>query len=188
MIVLLIISLILLVVGSILFLIQKSESYKKNHKKLFSLDLHISVIKDIKEHLNKIYGSSVKLTYWCISGHCHIMNEKRQTPKYINNSEWTSINKKTIENFVNTYKEFLSDFDGFIVTHTPVFALLYESFNKPIYVLNSCRFDNPFGSNKNIEMKKYLISKLQDMYKKGILRIVSNNKGDQGYLYISPTL
>ena len=149
--------------------------------KLFNLDLHISVIEDVKAHLRRYFGDAVEVVEWCISGHHRIMGKELMRPRHINNSEWRMIDRDRIQKFVSDNHEFLSTFDGFIVTHSPVFALIYESFNKPIYVVNSCRFDQPFGDS-NMEMRNYLVDGLKRMSRRGILRIISNNKGDRDYL------
>ena len=151
--------------------------------RLFNMDLHISVIEDVKTHLQRYFGHAVNIVEWCISGHHHIMNKEQKNPRHINNSEWRLIDKERIRLFVEENQKFLSEFDGFIVTHSPVFALIYQSFNKPIYVVNSCRFDQPFGFGESkADMRKYLVRELKRMNDQGILRVVSNNKGDRDYL------
>jgi len=41
----------------------------------------------------------------------------------------------------------LMDYDGFIVTHSPVFVRFFEHFKKPVILVNSCRYDQPFCWN-----------------------------------------
>jgi hypothetical protein len=100
--------------------------------KIFNLDLHISVIKDIQYILKDLYEDNVEVINWSISGHSWVFKENSVTPDIINSNTWKNINIEMINQFVHKYKDFLSTFDGFIVTHTPVFCLLYETFNKPI--------------------------------------------------------
>ena len=149
--------------------------------KLFNLDLHISVIQDVKTHLKRHFNNNIEITEWCLSDHHKIMGKPKANPKWINSSNWKSIDKQAINNFVTEYKDFLSKFDGFIVTHTPIFSLLYQSFNKPIYILNSCRFDQPV-CGKNNDFRNYYIQQMRIMNESGILKIISNNKADQAYL------
>jgi len=137
--------------------------------KLFNLDLHISVIKDIQYILKDLYTDKIEVTNWSISGHSWVFNESSVCPNIINANTWKNINKEMINDFVNNYKDFLSKFDGFIVTHTPVFCLLYETFNKPIILINSCRYEQPFSWNNDIEMWNYLNIKLKMMYDKNQL-------------------
>jgi len=150
--------------------------------KLFNLDLHISVIKDIQYILKDLYSNKIEVVNWSISSHSRLFKENSVIPDYINAQTWKNINIDMINNFVNTYKDFLSTFDGFIVTHTPVFCLLYETFNKPIILINSCRYEQPFSWNNNIEMWNYLNIKLKEMYDKNQLIAISNNKADAQYL------
>ena len=150
--------------------------------KLFNLDLHISVIKDIQYILKDLYQDKVEVFNWSISGHSWVFKEHSVMPDIINANTWKNINIDMINNFVNKYKDFLSTFDGFIVTHTPVFCLLYETFNKPIILINSCRYEQPFSWNNNISMWNYLNFKLKEMYDKKQLVVISNNKGDAEYL------
>ena len=51
--------------------------------------------------------------------------------------------------YVWRYAAELDKYDGFIVTHTPVFARLFEHLNKPVILVNSCRYDQPFCYNAN---------------------------------------
>ena len=150
--------------------------------KLFNLDLHISVIKDIQYILKDLYENKIEVTNWSISDHSWVFNENSVCTDIINLNTFRNINKEMINNFVIRYKDFLSTFDGFIVTHTPVFCLLYETFNKPIILINSCRYEQPFSWNNNIDMWNYLNIKLKEMYDKNILIAISNNKADAQYL------
>lgn len=164
--------------------------------KLFNIDLHISVIKDIQYIIKHLYEDKIEVTNWSLSRHSWVFNENSVYPDIINAETWKNIDKVMIDNFVNKYKDFLCTFDGFIVTHTPVFCLLYETFNKPIILINSCRYEQPFSWNNNIEMWNYLNIKLKYMYDKNQLITISNNKADAKYLkngtnidsYIIPSL
>lgn len=147
------------------------------------MDLHISVIADVKYILKDIYKDNILITDWSLSGHSWVFNGKKTTPQHINSNTWHQINLDMINNFVNTYYDFLSNFDGFIVTHSPVFCLLYEKFNKPIILVNSCRYEQPFSwKNGNINMWNYLNNKLKELHEKKILIAISNNKADAEYL------
>lgn len=150
--------------------------------KLFNLDLHISVIKDIQYILSDIYSDKVDIINWSLSGHSWIFNENTMSPEIINSNTWKDINLNMINDFVDKYKDFLKTFDGFIVTHTPVFCLLYETFNKPIILINSTRYEQPFSWNNNIEMWDYLNVKLKELNDKKLLISVSNNIADAKYL------
>lgn len=156
--------------------------------KFFNLDLHISVIRDVKSILFQLYPE-IEVINWSISGHSFLTDGYHET-KIINKDTWKNIDLKMIEQFNSEYGSFLKQFDGFIVTHTPVFALLYEKYNKPIIMVNSCRYEQPFCWNRtsaeNIqrseEMQKYLEAKLAEMHHKGQLISICNNLADAEYL------
>ena len=152
--------------------------------RFFNLDLHISVISDVSYILKELYGDDVEIENWSISGHSWVFRKRQQNVKFVNANTWKFFNKEMIDAFVKEYFVHLSTFDAFIVTHTPIFALLFESFNKPIIVINSCRYEQPysFNENNNLGRWNYLNMKLKQMHDKGQLTIISNNKGDQEYL------
>ena len=151
-------------------------------KKIFNLDLHISVIEDLSTILKNIYGDKVELTNWSISGSNHLLGKASTDVKIVNQGSWKNFDMKMISDFQNEYDSFLSGFDAFVVTHTPVFAMLYEKYGKPIIVVNSCRYDQPFCWNKNTEMLNRFNEALKRMQSSGQLIIVSNNIPDQTYL------
>ena len=131
--------------------------------KLFNMDLHISVIEDVKTHLKRHFENDVEITEWCVSGHHSIVNKPKASPRWVNASNWRRIDEGAVSRFVTEYRDFLSSFDGFIVTHSPVFALLFQAFNKPIYVLNSCRFDQPMSGQDN-DFRKHFIKQFMILY------------------------
>ena len=147
--------------------------------KLFNLDLHISVIADVEYILKDIYGDKIDITNFSISGHNWVFNKPTANVKYVNQHTWKHINEEMIENFTEHYKDYLSQFDGFLVTHTPVFALLYEKCNKPIIIVNSCRYEQPYSWNNDIKGWDWLNTKLKNMKN---VHFISNNKADQSYL------
>jgi len=150
--------------------------------KLFNMDLHISVIKDFQNIAEKLFGKNIEITNWSISCHNWVFNQPTAKVKIINQNTWTNIDDYMIQKFNIEYEQVLSEYDGFIVTHAPVFALIYEQYNKPIIVINSCRFDQPFCWNNNIKGFEWLVEGLHRLKNKGLLHIFSNNKADQEYL------
>lgn len=150
--------------------------------KLFNLDLHVSVIEDFINIMNKLYGKNVSITNWSISGPNVIFKKPNINVDIINNNTWKRINTDLINKFVDTYFDFLSQFDGFVVTHSPVFCLLYEKFNKPIILINSTRYEQPFSWTNNIDAWDNLNKKLKCLADKKQLIAISNNKADQEYL------
>jgi hypothetical protein len=151
--------------------------------KLFNLDLHISVIADIKNIAQTLYGSRVEITNWSISGHTWVFQNLPRDVQIINQQTWRSIDSEMITQFQTVYDDFLSQFDGFIVTHTPVLCLLYEKYNKPILLINSCRYEQPYSWSGDFMKWQWLSQGLQRLSQSGLLTVVSNNKADQEYLH-----
>jgi hypothetical protein len=87
-----------------------------------------------------------------------------------------------INQFCIKYDHILKTFDGFIVTHSPVFCLIFERYNKPIILINSCRYEQPYCWNNNLVNWNYLSHKLNHLFYKKILIPVSNNLADKDYL------
>ncbi len=153
-------------------------------KKIFNLDLHISVIADVKNIVSQLYPTDqIQITDWCISGHSWVFNRQPDTPEIVNANTWRGINTKMIQEFVEKYKDYLSHFDCFIVTHTPVFCRLFESFGKPIILVNSCRYEQPYcwtGTEGHAEWLK-TIECFKTLTKKNLLTVVNNNLADKEY-------
>jgi hypothetical protein len=116
---------------------------------------------------------------WSISGHAWLMNKEPKQIKYINQNTWRNINDSLADQFYDHYKDQLSGYDGFIVTHTPCFSLLYKKFNKPIIVVASTRYEDPF-SNNMVEWAKFN-RYLQEGIDSGQIIPISNNKYDSKY-------
>lgn len=150
----------------------------------FNLDLHISVIEDIKDICTRLYGDKIQITNWSISGHNWVFNKPTKDVKHITAESWLDIDESLIKAFQDEYDEELKTYDGFIVTHTPVFALLFEKYKKPILIVNTCRYDQPFCMDGRLgdPMKHTLDTSLKRMTQSRQALIVSNNRYDQWYL------
>jgi hypothetical protein len=157
-------------------------------KKLFNLDLHISVIADIKNIIGDIYKDEIEITEWSLSGHTWVFDKKPNKIEIINQNSWKMINRNMISKFNEKYRDFLSQFDGYIVTHTPVFCLLYEEYKKPIFLINSCRYEQPYCWYFNQHDFDYLNKKLYQMWNKKQIIAVSNNLGDLEYLKLGTNI
>lgn len=153
--------------------------------RLLNIDLHISVITDVIYILKDVYGDKIEITNHSISGHNWVLNKPTSNVKIINQHTWKDINEDVINKFAEYYTSYFSKFDGFIVTHTPVFALLFEKFNKPVIVVNSCRYEQPYSWKNDVTSWKWLNTKLANMKN---LYIISNNKADQEYLKLGTGL
>jgi hypothetical protein len=144
--------------------------------KLFNMDLHISVINDFKNIFPEF-----DITNWCLSGHAWVFSKQTEYPNHINPSTWININEEMIANFQNEYDHFLRTFDGFICGHPNSFISIFEKYEKPIIMINSCRYDLPFCYSKNYSMLQSYKNCLKRLNEKGLLIAVSNNKADQEY-------
>jgi hypothetical protein len=145
--------------------------------KFFNLDLHISVIGDLK-NLFESYGHQVES--WSISEHTWVFKNERAKVEVVNEKTWRNLDREMCDRFYEHYKDYLSQFDAFIVTNNASFALLYEKFDKPIIIVNSTRYENPFTHKP--EKWAWLDAFLKKGVEKNQIFIVSNNKGDRDYL------
>jgi hypothetical protein len=153
--------------------------------RLFNLDLHISVIEDIKDICKRVFPEgTVEITNWSLSGHNWVFKKPNVEVKHITADTWMDIDEAMIEAFQKEYDEELNQYDGFIVTHTPIFALLFEKYKKPILIVNTCRYDQPFcmTGELNHPLKLKLDESLYRMSHSGQAIIVSNNQYDDWYL------
>jgi len=148
-------------------------------KRLFNMDLHISVIEDFKNLF-----PNFDITHWCLSGHAWVFNRKTEFPDHINPQTWQKIDKHMILKFQERYDTFLKQFDGFICAHPNVFAMIFEKYNKPIILINSCRYDIPFCWSRNMDTLREYKECLHRLNDKKLLIAVSNNKADQLYTKI----
>jgi hypothetical protein len=152
--------------------------------RLFNLDLHVSVISDIRNICQQLYREEIEITSWSITGESHkfLLKEAPKPVEIVNEKTWYTLNPNMIAQFVSKYHDFLSTFDGFIVTHTPSFAMLYATFNKPVLIINSCRYDQPFSWSQDGYMWNELNTVLKMLHDKGLLKVVSNNLADKAYI------
>ena len=149
--------------------------------RLFNLDLHIGVIRDLKQEI--MTHANVELISWSISNHNGIARKFLDVPdpvKFVNNKNWLNLDIDIRGKFVEEYGKFLKKFDGFIVTHTPSFIQLFEDLGKPILLLNSTRYEAPY-TNDFVQWDS-LNQSIQRLSTTGLLLAASNNKGDQAYL------
>ncbi len=156
--------------------------------KLFNLDLHISVIEDIKDICQRLFGDRVAITNWSISSHNWVFDKQTPPIEAITAENWKSFDETHIQAFHKAYDDWMSTFDGFVVTHTPVFALLFEKYGKPIVIVNSCRYDQPYCWNPNPVMQSKLDACLRRLVESGQTTIISNNLADEWYLQRKTTI
>jgi len=163
---------------------------------LFNIDLHISVIADVKNIFNKLYPN-IQISDWSLSGHNWVFNKKPTSVEILTQNSWPNLNLDIIKQFQHKYDDILSSFDGFIVCHPNAFVFLFEKYNKPIIMVNSCRYDMPFCWNNNLFMISEFHELLKRLTQKNLLTVISNNNADYDYFkagnpniepYIIPSL
>jgi hypothetical protein len=169
--------------------IEQIKRKRKNSTPLiFNLDLHISVIADLKSGLK---SHDANLVNWSISGanrHNRRVFKVQDPVRVINGKSWTSLDDKLIEEFVFHYKSFLSQFDGFITCYPPSFAALFENFKKPSLVMSATRYEAPYTSRPSSwhDLNRYLVSE----HNSGRMILAGNNQADcdymEYYLGVSP--
>lgn len=146
--------------------------------KFFNIDLHISIIADM---INIFGDLGHEITEWSLSNHTWVFNKQKANVPMLDNSRWTKISPQQFsDEFYLTYKDKFSDYDGFIVTYPPPFALLYKHFNKPIIINNPIRYEWPFSFRKNDW--EYFNDYLRDGVDTGKIILVANNLHDKKYM------
>ena len=142
--------------------------------KLFNLDMHISIVHDVK-HIFQNLNHTVDSVN--LSGHTWVNGEKPGKNKVVNVKNWKKIDQKMCDNFYRKYKRKLKDYDAFILSYPPAFALLFEKFQKPIITIACTRFDYPLKA----ENLNWLLEGMQRLKKNGQLFPVANNLLDKHY-------
>jgi len=144
--------------------------------KFFNLDCHVSVIADIKK-IFKDLGHEV--VSWSISGHNWVFDRNSDNVDVINQSNWRQIDSQMCDQFYERYKDYLTQFDGFICTYPLSFSLLYEKFNKPIILHIPIRYEVPFENSKEkwINFNKFLIKGIENR----IVFPIANSVYDKNY-------
>jgi len=142
--------------------------------KFFNIDFHISVVADL-QHIFTNLGH--QFDDWCLSGHHWVLNKKKMDIPLLNGWE-KIIDKQLWNDFADTYPE-LEKYDAFVCTYPPVFAMLYNNFNKPIIIHIPIRYEHPFTQNrKNWEIWNQW---LRDNMDSGKVIVACNSKFEKFY-------
>ena len=144
--------------------------------KFFNLDLHISVIEDLK-CIFKDLGHQIDSV--CISGHNFVFNRNPQQIETVTQQNWHMMDIRMCHNFYEKWKNILNQYDGFVVTYPPAFSLLYQYFDKPIIIQAPIRFDVPF--TKNPVLLKWFIDFLKKGIKEKRIILAANSLYDKDY-------
>jgi len=146
----------------------------------FNLDLHVAVISDVKDIFKKLYGNTVEITSWSISGHKQMFNLGPERVDIVNEATWWNLNQELVDAWHVRYGWHMLTYDFFVVTHSPSFAMLYERYNKPIIVVNSCRYNLPYCWTRR---SNTLNDALLRMVERQQIMIISNNIPDAKYIH-----
>jgi len=148
--------------------------------KLFNVDVHISIIHDIKT-LFKEMGHQVDS--WCMSGHTWVNGEEKIETEIVNSRNFMDIDQTMCDRFYDEYKNLLKDYDGFIHSYPPAFSVLFEKWDKPIYTIACTRYEFPCGSGPKASSSrlKWLNEKLLQGNKNGQINFIANNLYDKKY-------
>lgn len=135
--------------------------------KFFNIDLHISVIADIK-HIFENLGHQVDSK--CLSGHSWVFGKQPDKTKIIDSHNWKQIDEVMCDRFYEEYGGELDQYDAFISAYPPAFGLLFEKFNKPIITVAATRYEYPFtfDSDKWKKLNTFLSTN------KNVIRIANN--------------
>jgi hypothetical protein len=146
--------------------------------KFFNVDLHISIIADMTKIFNEL-GHEV--TDWSLSDHTWVFNKKRASIPILDNGQWRNMSPHQFSDlFYENYKDKLKEYDAFIVTYPPPFALLYKHFNKPIIINNPIRYEWPFSFRK--DDWNYFNDFLRDGVDNNQIYLIANNLYDKKYM------
>jgi hypothetical protein len=153
---------------------------RSSGRRVFNLDLHVSVIRDLQMELQR-QGASI--TSWSISGHNHVFRRwftKPDPVAVVNASTWKTLDQNVIDRFQDRYRRFLNSFDGYVVTHTPVFAQLFQGLDRPLLVMASTRYEAPYTDRHGLweSLNEYLKCEVIN----GRMVLAANNRGDVDYL------
>lgn len=144
---------------------------------VFNLDLHISVIADVRDVLDR---RAVALTDWSISGHTWVWNRDRDPVAVVNERTAAAFSPRAAARFRRIYGRYLRSFRGYLSTHTPAFSLLYEGLGRPTLAVCSTRYEWPFTFDRGgwSWLDEHLAAGVAD----GWLSLVANNRADAGYV------
>lgn len=145
---------------------------------------HVADLYKLHSHTETSIRTPPRALHQVISAEQRVAQQRGESGDgtIVNVFSWYGFDQDMVDRFVERYGAFLAEFDGFIVTHTPVFVRLFESFGKPIILVNTCRYDQPFCYNGNDAELQTLHACLRNLRDRGLLIAISNNRADQDYL------
>lgn len=144
---------------------------------VFNLDLHVSVVADVRTQLDRL---GISLVDWTLSGHSWVAGRERDPVAVVNERTWFSFDPRMAKRFRRAYGPYLRSFRGFAAAYPPSFALLYEGLDKPTLALAATRYEWPF--THHAPRWDWLDDGLRRGVAEGWLTLVANNRADAHYL------
>jgi hypothetical protein len=145
---------------------------------VFDLDLHVSVIADVRTQLDRL---GLSLVDWTLSGHSWVAGRERDPVAIVNDRTWFSFGPRMARRFRRVYGSYLRSFRGFAATYPPAFALLYEGLGKPTVAVAATRYEWPF--THYAPSWDWLDDGLRRGVADGWLTLAANNRADADYLH-----
>lgn len=134
--------------------------------------MHISVAEDLYTIFSDL---GHRFERHSLSGHNWVNAAPDAAVKALTKKNWATVGPELAQRFYQKNKRRFDDFDGFVVSYPPAFALLFEPFEKPVISVTCTRFDYPtFPNNYG-----WLIEGLRRMHGNGQLVSVANNRLDR---------
>jgi hypothetical protein len=142
--------------------------------KFINIDQHIAVIEDMRHIFNGL-GKGHKIAQFSLSGHAPIIGRENVNIPLLTGDKWIETVKSSRNEFYEKYKNFFSQADGFICCYPPIFAMLYERWEKPIIVNIPIRYE--YGAEGNSQ----LWDEFNTFLKRDNVYLVANSLYDKKY-------
>ncbi len=149
--------------------------------RLFNLDVHISVIGDLRQGLNK----KAHLTTFSVSQHNWATRKLLKMPdpvEIINDSTWKNMGTGLTGLFAERYSKFLKSFDGFIACYPIPMVQVFEQFEKPIFAQIATRYEAPYTLNRHDWDD--LNACIQRLVHAKMIQLHANNRADLDYFQV----
>ena len=156
---------------------RNSRPFGAARRDVFNLDLHVSVIADVRVALE---SRGLSLTDWSISGHTWVFDRKRDPVAVVNERTYLEFDQRMVQRFQRTYGSYLRSFKGFVATYPPCFSLLYRGLGAPTLAICATRYEWPF--THDAERWAWLDSSLAQGIDEGWLTLAANNRADADYV------
>jgi hypothetical protein len=154
-----------------------SRLFRPARGDVFNLDLHVSVIADVRVALE---SRGVALTEWSVSGHTWVFGREREPVAVVNERTVEDFGPRMVDRFQRAYGSYLRSFRGFVATYPPCFSLLYRGMGTPTLAVCATRYEWPF--THDAERWAWLDSSLAQGIDEGWLALTANNRADADYV------